>query len=440
MGYPGDESRRSPYHSPDTPLAPRSGSVTGPLPRSAADAYGGDPAWPAAAATGSSGPSWGGGQSWGGSPDPYAPAADPYGASGASDAYGAQRAAGPLGAPADDRVDLFRPARPARSADPYGAPDPFAARAPRTEERTRPPYGGTDAWGAHGDAAGGPPPAFRPATTPPSFGAGRPDDRPGGSAADEADRSAEPPAAKPPRRPKAWVRPVIYSTAAVVLLGAAGGGLYAVAQRNATPPPSADPSPTASAHVGLIRPQGKYGFAASRKTDPTPLTAKELFPRLKITSGGRTYLMRARRTDKVCKNAVVGEKIQKAVQAAKCTQLIRASFQDSSGKIIGTIGVANLGTSAGARRVASAGAAKERKDYVKPLQGKSGATKSLGTGEALAGAWTHGHYAVLLWFQFKDGHKPSAAETKRLNRAATDIADKTVFPALDTRSLTGAPG
>ena len=47
---------------------------------------------------------------------------------------------------------------------------------------------------------------------------------------------------------------------------------------------------------------------------------------------------------------------------------------------------------------------------------------------------------MLLWFQFKDGHKPSAAETKRLNRAASDIADKTVFPALDTRPLTGAPG
>ena len=149
--------------------------------------------------------------------------------------------------------------------------------------------------------------------------------------------------------------------------------------------------------------------------------------------------MRVSRRDKVCKNAVEGEKIQKALKAARCNQIIRASFEDSTGKIIGTVGVANLSTSTGAKRVASAGAAKERKDYIKPLQGK-GATKFLGSGEALAGAWTHGHYAVLLWFQFKDGHKPTDADVKRLSRAASDITDKTVFPALDTRALTGRAG
>lgn len=467
MGYPGDESRRPPYHSPDTTPASPAGPGTGPFPGPAADAHGTGPAWPSAGEAGSPGPSWGGtGRPWEsapagspGSPDPYG-SATPYGAADAGDPYGTPGSTGPFPAPgttgplsaptpADGPSDLFRPARPARSSPPYGmpgsygAPDPFAAPAPGTGDPAR-PYGAADPWSA---PAGGAPSSFPSSFgTPPSFGVGPVPERPSFAASggtdrpDPADRSPDP-VAVPPRPRRSWVRPVAYSVTAVVLLGAAAGGLYAVAQRNAAATSAVDdPSPAASAHVGLVRPQGKYGFAASRKTDPTPLTAKELFPKVKVTSGGRTYLLRARRVDKKCKDAVVGEKIQKAVTAARCTQLIRASFQDSTGKIIGTIGVANLSTSAGAKRVATAGAAKERKDYVKPLQGKSGPTKALGTGEALAGAWTHGHYAVLLWFQFKDGHKPSAAETKRLNRAASEIADKTVFPALDTRALTGAPG
>jgi hypothetical protein len=240
---------------------------------------------------------------------------------------------------------------------------------------------------------------------------------------------------KPPSR----LRPILLSVGAVVLLAAAGGGLYVVHQNNVQQAAAVSASPTASPTVGPRRPPGKYGFAASRKTDPAALTTKELFPRTRIKSGRRTYVMRVSRRDKVCKNAVEGERIQKALKAAKCNQIVRASFEDSTGKIIGTVGVANLSTSAGARRVATAGATKERKDYVKPLQGK-GATKFLGNGEALAGAWTHGHYAVLLWFQFKDGHKPTADEVKQLNRAASDITDKTVFPALDTRALTGHAG
>src|SRR5690606_41674667 len=104
---------------------------------------------------------------------------------------------------------------------------------------------------------------------------------------------------------------------------------------------------------------------------PAALTTKELFPRTRIKSGRRTYVMRVSRRDKVCKNAVEGERIQKALKAAKCNQIVRASFEDSTGKIIGTVGVANLSTSAGAKRVASAGAAKERKDYIKPQIGRA---------------------------------------------------------------------
>ncbi|WP_157530037.1 hypothetical protein [Microtetraspora niveoalba] len=144
--------------------------------------------------------------------------------------------------------------------------------------------------------------------------------------------------------------------------------------------------------------------------------------------------------EKKCADGVSGTKITKALKAGGCTQLIRASYKDSKDKIIGTIGVANLKTTTAAKKVASAGGGKERQDYLKPLPGTDDITKFLGTGDAYAGGWIHGHYTVLLWFQFKDGHNPSKTELKRLYQAALDITEKTVFPALDTRSLTGGHG
>ncbi|MEV5413879.1 hypothetical protein AB0K60_34250 [Thermopolyspora sp. NPDC052614] len=327
----------------------------------------------------------------------------------------------------------------------YQAPrqPPYQPNEPPAGAGHRPtgPTGGFQAFQPYGapGSFGAPGPAQRPAAYEQ---AGQPQPSPGspspGSSSEERPAWLTPEVVLPP--PRSRRRPLLLAVGTVVVLAAAGGGLYYAAQRGTQSPDAAAASPTAAPATDSARPGGKYGYAASRATDPLPLQQAELFPKAKIKSGKRTYLMTARRNDKTCKNAAEGSKIQKALKAAGCTQIVRASFQDASGKIIGTVGVANLKTSAGARKVASAGAAKERKDYVKPLQGKKGATKFLGNGEALAGVWTHGHYAVLLWFQFKDGHKPTAAETKRLNLAAGDITDKTVFPALDTRALTGGRG
>jgi hypothetical protein len=229
------------------------------------------------------------------------------------------------------------------------------------------------------------------------------------------------------------------SAGAVVIIGMTGGALYLASQDDApAAATAATPSPTIT--VDATRPSGKFGYAGSRSTDPERLTRSELFGHRRITVGKRRYTRTAWRQDTKCENGVKGTKITAAVKKARCNQIVRASYQDAKGEIIATLGVANLKTTSGAKKVTSAGAGSERKDYIKALPGKSGATKQLGDGEALAGAWTHGHYSVLAWCQFKDGHKPTTAERKRLNQAATDILDSTVYPALDTRSLTGGHG
>ncbi|GGO06436.1 hypothetical protein GCM10010116_12680 [Microbispora rosea subsp. aerata] len=234
-----------------------------------------------------------------------------------------------------------------------------------------------------------------------------------------------------------WRRPWVLGLALLALIGALFTGLW-YAARNEKPPVAA-PTPTGRPSLISQGPTGKYGYTASRATDKTPLSLRELFAKRKLVKNKRSYVRTVTRKEKKCADGVTGDKITKALKAGGCTQLLRASFADAKGTVIGTVGVANLRTSAAAKKVASAGGGGERKDYLKPLPGKDEATKNLGTGEAYAGGWTHGHYAILLWFQFKDGHKPAKNELKRLYQTAVDITDATVFPALDTRALTGGP-
>lgn len=180
----------------------------------------------------------------------------------------------------------------------------------------------------------------------------------------------------------------------------------------------------------------KYGFAAARTTDPDAITVKEVFgKRKKITISGRSYEMTITSKDKKCNDGALGDTLQKALKSAKCTQFVRASFRDKSAKVIGTVGVANLKTSKLAAKVAKAG---DTKNYVKPLAGKDTVTKFLGSGSGGAKISTYGHYAILFWFQNKDGTKPDAKGTKRIAQAINDISKATVFPALDNRALTGS--
>ncbi|WP_248964975.1 hypothetical protein [Sphaerisporangium perillae] len=271
-----------------------------------------------------------------------------------------------------------------------------------------------------------------------------PFERQGNERAREAERSL-PRAPMETRRsepdPGRRSRGPLFLAGGVMAMIVAIAAVIVVMSRSDDPVSTASPSTTRPT-VQAPLPGGvsdKYGFAASRKTDPQPLTLKELFGRKKVTAHGRSYQMTVRRADKKCKDAVHGTAMQKVLTAAGCTQLLRASFRDAPGKLIGTVGVANLRTAAAAKKAAKTGTGGELEDYITPLPGKDSVTKLLGSGgESFATAWPQGHYLILLWFQYKDGHKPSKTELKRLNRAATDITEASVFSALDTRALTGA--
>ncbi|TDE38650.1 hypothetical protein E1295_33595 [Nonomuraea mesophila] len=230
--------------------------------------------------------------------------------------------------------------------------------------------------------------------------------------------------------------PLWFAISGVAVLGLLGGGL--VLMWNAD-----DPVPATTARPRMTTvplpsaPPGKYGFAASRSTDPDPISVKEIFgSKKKITVSKRSYERTITKKDKKCDDGALGDDLKKALKSGKCTQLLRASFRDKSGKVIGTIGVANLTTSKAASKVAKAG---NTKNYVKPLAGKDSVTKFLGSGSGGTRILTHGHYAIMVWFQNKDGTKPDKKGTKQLFAAINDITKATVFEALDNRSVTGSP-
>lgn len=230
--------------------------------------------------------------------------------------------------------------------------------------------------------------------------------------------------------------PLWFAIGGVAMLGLLGGGI-AVMWNTKSPSTAAETATRPTSAPLPSPPSGKYGFAADRSTDPEPITVKEIFgSKKKFTFSGRGYEMTITSKDKKCTDGALGDKLQKALKAGKCNQFVRASFRDKAGKVIGTVGVANLTTSKTAGAVAKSG---DQKNYVKPLKGKDSVTKFLGAGAGGAKMWTHGHYAIMVWFQNKDGTKPDKNGTKRVSQAIDDITKATVFKALDNRTLTGSP-
>ncbi|MGI5284187.1 hypothetical protein ACQEVF_12700 [Nonomuraea polychroma] len=339
-----------------------------------------------------------------------------------------------------------------------------SAGAPRGDGFGRAPQGDGFGGSPQGDAFGGPPQGGLFGGSPRGDGPGRaPQEAGTGGAPQEApapeqetvtssrrsrsrkERATADDTDKAPQSRVGWSpydegqrsrAPLWFTIGGVLVLGLLGGGLALMwnaggttTAETAAPRRTSAPLPSA--------PPGKYGFAESRSTDPEAITVKEIFGSKKtFTISGRSYEMTITSKDKKCTDGALGDKLQKALKDGKCNQLVRASFRDKAGKVIGTVGVANLTTGKNAGKVAKSG---DEKNYVKPLSGKDSVTKFLGSGSGGAKIWTHGHYAIMVWFQNKDGTKPDKNGSKQLFQAIGDITQATVFKALDHRSMTGSP-
>ena len=95
---------------------------------------------------------------------------------------------------------------------------------------------------------------------------------------------------------------------------------------------------------------GPWQHIGTRAADRAPLTLSQLFP-AQFTVGTASYTRTAQLGSTHCPRAVFGTRLQAAVRKYGCSQVMRASYLASAQKLMGTIGVLNLGNSAGASRV-----------------------------------------------------------------------------------------
>ncbi len=283
----------------------------------------------------------------------------------------------------------------------------------------------------------------------PAAGSGQAPDGPGHAPQREA---AGPPAGDPPgpaargssrgtrgRKPAGAKRRRVLLAAglAVVVMAASGTYLFLTSGQTKTShgaapktsQPATLPSPTPTA-------TGRWGHIQTRRTDPQPVTLAELFP-ARFTSNGSAYSRTADRAGKHCAAAVLGRRLQSAVRAAGCSQVLRASYLSRNRKLMGTIGVLNLRTAHNASR---AGQATGRSEFIAQLRGKKGPTRNLTKGTGIEEAEFKGHYLILIWAEFASLHAPkTTARKNELEQFCTRLFRGTANVSLSARLVTGNP-
>jgi hypothetical protein len=382
MGYPGDQSQSGgwpPEQPSQSPYGPGQGTSTSPYGQSP---FSPPPTGPPAGPPPPPGEEHPAG--FGSGAVPY----DPYGpGSGSSDGN-------PYSFPTDHSANPYAPGGSGQPGDPYGDPGPYA--------------GSHDSgYDAHDPNRGGP---------------------------------------VPPERSK---KPLIIGgiVGAVVLIG---GGIMAVSFLGGsgssnkagaqTAPAAANPQGTAGSNAPTTpaatptTATGPLGAKLkSRSSDPQPLTLDEVF---KNHAFGK-YVLSTQREDSDCTKIVHGSKFAAALKSGGCTQLLRATYSTTDGKLIGTVGVANMKTETAAKKVQQAGGGKDA--WLLPLPG-SGTTKKIGKGSALGTAETRGHYVLLSWVQRPDGKQLTSGQQGTVSTfVAQVILGSNLSTALQYRGISGKP-
>jgi hypothetical protein len=217
-------------------------------------------------------------------------------------------------------------------------------------------------------------------------------------------------------------------------LALSGGGSddkpKAAAPPTTAPPASPSVNPTPSPTE-----TGRGDRLGSRTTDPKPLTLNEIFKARSFKSGGRRYVMTARRAERKCSPPTHGTSFRKALAKGGCTQVLRATF--SNGKLVGTIGVINLRTQTAADSVQVT--SRQKDAFILALPG-TGTTKKIGQGLSLTTAEVNGHYLIMSWVQYPTGKKIAKSDYS----AVTAFVKATTYgsnlrTALNYRSMEGKP-
>jgi hypothetical protein len=226
------------------------------------------------------------------------------------------------------------------------------------------------------------------------------------------------------------------AAAAILAIGGYTGYKYLYQPRVNAPVSSTLRLPSTPASPGFDASLGKWQHIGSQAEDPEPLTLTGLYPP-QFELNGSSYVRTAAAVSKQCTLAVYGSNLQAALQSGKCTQVLRASYISGDGTMMGTVGVADLGTSAAAQKAGQTTGADE---IIAPLAGRKGPTSKLGNGTGVVQAELKGHYLILMWAEFSNLKSPSGtAQRQQLEQFAANMVTGSANIELSTRMLTPKP-
>jgi hypothetical protein len=176
-----------------------------------------------------------------------------------------------------------------------------------------------------------------------------------------------------------------------------------------TPPP---PSPAGPAsRPGTMPPApGLASKIDSVMTDPKPITRAEIFPASRVTADGRQFVRVAAAVNRDCALSARGA-FAAALMAGNCERVVRATFVDSSKRIVVTAGVAALPTKAAAEQVNRAKRLK-RNVWFTGLDGKPGSgAQMISVTGGYAYGLVDGRYIVFAYATYTNGHTPTGTGT-----------------------------
>jgi hypothetical protein len=253
--------------------------------------------------------------------------------------------------------------------------------------------------------------------------------------AERAPRSQRPAGRKSRGKRPASVK--LAMAVALLLVLVAGATLaYGVLRAPVKPKPAAASKPKITPSAAASPTVGPYGLIGSRKTDPQPLTAAQLFPP-SFTLAGQPVTRTTTGAGKRCAAALDGASIRSAVRQAGCDQVVRATYLAASQGLMGTIGVLNLSTASGATKAARAA---DASDFISQLRARHGPTRQIGDGTGIEEAAAKGHYLILIWAEFTSLRRPKTAALRtEIETFMTELRDNTANVSLTNRMLNGTP-
>lgn len=173
---------------------------------------------------------------------------------------------------------------------------------------------------------------------------------------------------------------------------------------NGPSPASYSSSPSTSAYAGIT----------TRRADPEPLAAGEVFPpeaaTLSVPGGKAKMKLRAERLDGDCAAAVWGRSVGAELRRGGCTQAARGLYSDTGRGYALAVAVFNLNGSADADRFVVKLEETIGAGFVLPPQAPA-PLDGFGRGFGMARGLAMGHFAVVSWAARLDGKGDETDET-----------------------------